>query len=113
MVSPEKRRMQYKTKRTPSGSKREYFKGKHKKIKCAMTGKVLAGVPHETKTGMRSKSKTQKRPSVPFGGVLSAEAREEVFIEMGKVLAGIKEIDEVDERHRKYVKQVMKRAEVE
>ena len=113
MVSPNKRRMQYDTKKVPSGVKREYFKGKHKKIKCAITGKNLAGVPNETKANLRKHSKTEKRPSVPFGGVLSGEAREEVFVELGKVVAGIKPMEDVDIKYRKYVKQAMKRAELE
>lgn len=113
MVSPQKRRMQYRHKKTPTGTKREYFKGKHKKIKCAITGQVLSGVPHETKSGLRKHSKTQKRPSAPFGGVLSGEARAEVFVELAKVVAEIKDIEDVDSKYRKYVKQAMKRAEVE
>jgi ribosomal protein L34E len=112
MVSPQKRRLKYKNKVSSNGTKREYFKGKHKKLKCSLTGKDLHGVPHETKCNTRKHAKTEKRPSAPFGGILSGEARAKVFIEMGKVLAGIKNIDDVDDKYRKYVKQAMKRAEV-
>lgn len=113
MVSPQKRRMQYKNKKSTSGTKREYFKGKHKKQICSLTGKSLHGTPHETKCNAQKLSKTEKRPSAPFGGVLSGEGRAKVFIEMGKVLAGIKKMDEVDEKYRKFVKQAMKLADVE
>ncbi len=112
MVAPGKRRMQYKNKKTATETKREYFKGKHKKIKCSITGKPLAGVPHETKAGLLGKSKSEKRPTAPFGGILSGEAREDVFIELGKVVAGVKGIDDVDDKYRKYVKQAMKRADI-
>jgi ribosomal protein L34E len=109
MVAPAKRRMKYKHKKTPSGTKREYFKSKHKKGKCAITGKKLAGVVHGTKTEMRKYSKTEKRPSAPFGGVLSGEARHEVFVEFAKVAAGTKKIEDVGARHKKYVLQAMER----
>ncbi len=109
MVSPDKRGMKYKHKKTSSGTKKEYFIGKKKKHKCAITSKPLSGVPHDTRTRMKNKSKTQKRPSAPFGGVLLGNARRQVFVEFGKVEAGIKQIDDVDEKYRKYVKQVVKK----
>jgi len=105
--------MQYINKKTSTETKREYFKGKHKKIVCSITGKTLSGVPNETKSGLLGKSKTEKRPTAPFGGILSGEAREAVFIELGKVVAGVKTIDDVDEKYRKYVKQVVKRVDLE
>ena len=113
MVAPGKRRMQYKTRKSASGTKREYFKGKHKKRNCSITGRTLHGVPHETKSGLAKHSKTQKRPSAPFGGILSGEARAAVFVEMGKVLAGVKKMDDVDDKYRKYVKQAIKRADLD
>jgi len=113
MVSPQERRLKYKNKKSSNGTKREYFKGKHKKQVCSLTGKSLHGVPHDTKCEMRKHSKTEKRPSAPFGGILSGEARGKVFIEMGKVLAGVKKLEDVDEKYRKYVKQAMGRANVE
>jgi ribosomal protein L34E len=113
MVSPQKQRQKYKYKKSSSETKREYFDGKHKRQVCSLTGKKLHGVPHETKCGMLKHSKTEKRPSAPFGGILSGEARAKVFIEMGKVLADVKKIEDVDEKYRKYVKQAMKRADLE
>lgn len=113
MANPQERRLKYTHKKSSSETKREYFKGKHKKSVCSLTKKSLHGVPHETKCNLNKHSKTQKRPSVPFGGILSGEARAKVFIEMGKVLAGIKKMDEVDEKYRKYVKQAIKRADLE
>jgi len=105
--------MQYDSKKTPNGTKRVYFKGKHKKIKCAITGNALSGVPHEKKSGLAKHSKTEKRPSAPFGGILSGEAREKVMVELAKVLAGIKDLADVDIKYRKYVEQSMKLADVE
>lgn len=106
MVNTGKRTQKRVSKRTPSKTKKFYYREKSKKISCAITGKKLSGSSKASK-----KSKTQKRPSVPFGGVLSGEAREQVFVELGKVIAGIKTIEEVEQKYRKYVKQAMKRVE--
>lgn len=102
MVNTGKRVQKKKSIRTPSKTTTHYSRKKSKKISCAITGKKLAGT-HKDK-----KSKTQKRPTAPFGGILSGKAREEVFIEVGKVMAGIKKINDVDQKYRKYVKQIIK-----
>jgi len=111
MVRPEKRRMKKIHGRVASGSKTEHYRGKKSSAKCAITGNKLAGTHTPTKGLANKKSKTQKRPSVPLGGILSSKPREQVCIELGKVKAGIKTIDDVDQTYRKYVKQMMKRAE--
>lgn len=111
MVAPWQRRLKKKFRKSASGSKVERYSEKKSRPSCAITGNKLAGVPNATKCGRKKFSKTEKRPSAPFGGVLSGEAREKVFVELGKVVAGIKEIDDVDAKYRKYVKQAMKRAQ--
>ena len=103
--------MKRKARKTPSGTKDTYHKNKPSKVTCAVTGECLKGVPHARKSKVSKLSKTKKRPSVPFGGVLSSKAREQVFIETGKVVAGIKTIDDVDEKYKKYVKQAIARTE--
>jgi ribosomal protein L34E len=95
--------------KTPSKTKKEYFDEAPKKKRCAITNQVLSGTERNIKP-IKS-SKTQRRPSVPFGGILSSKAREIIFTELAKVTAGIKTIEEVDFKHRKYVKQVEKRVE--
>ncbi|MEK6958783.1 MAG: hypothetical protein AABW59_01930 [archaeon] len=111
MVAPNKRRLQYKHRKSTSQTKREYFKGKGSQGKCAAHKIKMGGVINGRSSGHSKKSVTQKRPSVPFGGVLSGPAREQVFLEMGKVVAGVKKIDEVPEKYRNYVKQALCRAE--
>jgi ribosomal protein L34E len=110
MVDTGKRTQKRKSKRTPSKTTKEYFRGRNSKPKCAISKKPLQGMTHE-KTKRSKKSKTQKRPSVPFGGILGGKAREKVFTELGKVLAGVKKIDDVDQKYRTFVKQAMKRSE--
>jgi ribosomal protein L34E len=110
MVKPADRRKKSKKRRTSSKLRTEYFKGNSSRQKCAITGEVLSGVPLAKKGKISKYSKTQRRPSVPFGGNLGSKAREEVFTEVGKVLNG-KDINDVDHKYRTYVKQAMKRAE--
>jgi ribosomal protein L34E len=112
MVAPHIRVKKYKFKKTATETKREYLEERPHKKRCAVTGKILSGVPRDGKGKISKHSKTQKRPSVPFGGILSGEAREKVFIEMGKVLSG-KDINDVDTKYRNYVKQALKRADTE
>ena len=108
MVDTGKRTMKHKSRKTPSKTTKNYYRDNKATKICPITGNMLLG----TSKKIRSKeSKTQKRPSVPFGGVLSGPAREQVFIELAKVTAGIKEIDDVDQTYRKFVKQAMKRVE--
>jgi ribosomal protein L34E len=96
--------------KTPNGTNREYIEGKHTKAECAVTGQKLHGVVSGSRAKKSKFTKSMMRPSVPFGGILSSSAREAVFIEIGKVAAGIKSVDDVDEKYRKYVKQALKRA---
>lgn len=111
MTKPMNRGRKYKMRKTSSETKKVHFKGKGKKKVCAIKGIALSGTSKEKKGKMSKESKTQRRPSVPFGGILSGPAREEVFIELGKVAAGIKTLDEVDGKYKKYVQQALKRVE--
>jgi len=111
MVNPGKARMKRKSKKVSSKSKVEHYRGKKGIPKCAVTGNKLAGTHTPTKGLANKKSKSQKRPSVPFGGVLSSKARKQVFDELGKVKAEIKTIEEVGQKYRKYVEQAMKRTQ--
>jgi ribosomal protein L34E len=108
MVDTGKRTMKRKSRKTPSKTTKNYYRDSKATKNCAVTGKMLAGTSKKAKS---KESKTQKRPSGPFGGVLSAPAREQVFIELAKVKAGIKNIDDVDQTYRKFVKQILKRVE--
>ena len=55
---------------------------KKKKVgqaKCQLTGQKLAGVPRDR--NMKHKTKSAKRPTRPFGGVLSPAAMKRVLIQ--------------------------------
>lgn len=82
------------------------------KMRCAITNQKLNGVSHGAKRAkLRKLSLTQKRPSVPFGGVLGSKARTFVLTEAIKVKMGIKKMEDVEIGIRKYVSQLKKRVE--
>lgn len=60
--------------RTVKGAKTVYIKRKPKLGSCPVTGETLKGVKRERPLKMQNLSKSQKRPSRPFGGVLSSRA---------------------------------------
>jgi large subunit ribosomal protein L34e len=51
-----------------------YEKRKPRLGVCSVTGEKLKGVPRERPGKMKTLGKSQKRPSRPFGGVLSSRA---------------------------------------
>ena len=80
--------MQHKTKsrtfarkatRTVRGTKVVHTRRKPKVGSCSVTGQTLKGVPRALPLKMKNMPKTKKRPTRPFGGVLSSKAaREEI-----------------------------------
>ncbi|MDP6670220.1 MAG: 50S ribosomal protein L34e [archaeon] len=97
MTNPGQKTMKKKKRRTPSGSKEYYVREKTGKRSCAVCKKPMHGVPHGKTVAEVSKlSKTKKRPSVPFGGVLCTKCRRQVFEEKAKVENGLKKAEDVD-----------------
>jgi len=92
MPKPHERSSEKKFVKTPGGkTKIRYFKGKAKKHHCALCKGILQGVAHSLRRkGVSKLSKTQKRPSVSFGGVLCTNCRKSVFEETIKVKLKIK-----------------------
>jgi ribosomal protein L34E len=75
-----------------------------------ISGQALHGVPHATTARQRKRlSKTAKRPSAPFGGVLTANERETVFQWAAAVEAGQAPLESVDARYRPFVKKALGR----
>jgi large subunit ribosomal protein L34e len=80
--------MQHKTKsrtfarvarKSARGTKIVHIRRKPKLGTCTVTGQKLKGVPRALPVDMRNMPITKKRPSRPFGGVLSSQAaREEI-----------------------------------
>ena len=81
--------------------------GKATPMECALCKDMLHGVPHGKKTNALKKlSKTQRRPSVPFAGILCGNCREQVAIETIKVATAQKKFSQVELRIQPYVKQL-------
>jgi len=91
--------------KTPSGKAKIYFKKKKHSscASCALCSKTLAGVSNE-----RNLSKSEKRPSTMFAGVLCNECRTIVVEEAVKVKQGIKRLEDCEVRLRRYIEQSLK-----
>ncbi len=91
------------------GQKVKLVRGKTAKRQCSICGNPLEGVPHgATKSGVRKLSKTQKKPSVPFGGILCNKCRTITSEEAAKIISG-KKIEEIDLRFMPFVQAILKR----
>ena len=97
-----------KFRRKASGNaKRIFVRGKTGKHKCALCERILHGVPHgKTSAQVRKLSKTKRRPTALFAGVLCSKCRAKAVAEAAKVEAKAKKFEDVELRLQKYVKQV-------
>lgn len=83
---------------------------KHAKIRCAICDTVLHGVSHgKSKAGLAKQSKSQKRPTGFFAGILCANCRSMIISETAKVKSGMKTMSETDVRIRNYISQIDKK----
>ena len=104
MPTPGERAKKKKKKRTAKGSKEYYVRGKTAKHSCAVCAGQLHGVPHgKIMAKVGKMSKTEKRPSVPFGGMLCTKCRRVVAEEKAKLEAGTKKLEEVDFKIKKFL----------
>jgi large subunit ribosomal protein L34e len=75
-------------KKVPGGNLKVHYEQRNpSKAHCAICGKPLLGVPSKKPADAKRLSKTEKRPSRPFGGMLcSACARRKIIEENKKNL---------------------------
>ncbi len=67
-------------KKTPGGETRAYYKSeKPSKHKCGRCGKLLAGTPNEVPSKIKKLSKSEKKPSRPYGGNLCSNCLERLL----------------------------------
>lgn len=84
--------------------------GKASNMECALCHARLHGVPHGKKVNALKKlSKTQRRPTAPFAGILCGNCREATVIEAIKVAIGQKKMNDVELRVQPYVQQLKAR----
>lgn len=109
-MDPQKRRLKKVKRRTPGRRVVIHFRrektGKHV---CALCGKPLHGVPHGRRPAqVRKLSKSERRPERLFGGVLCSECVRKVLDDAFYVKTGVKRMEEVDLKERKFVEQALK-----
>ncbi|MBS3058293.1 MAG: 50S ribosomal protein L34e [Candidatus Diapherotrites archaeon] len=97
--------------RTVSGRKRiATARKKTGKRSCILCGKQLHGVPHgRTKAQVSGLGKSEKKPSVIFGGILCSSCRRLVIDEAAMLRQKSKSIQEIDLSRQKLVTQAMER----
>ncbi|MFH1544519.1 MAG: 50S ribosomal protein L34e [archaeon] len=110
MVKRSERYKKKKFRRTPGGKtverREEKKSGKHH---CAVCRKQLHGVPHGKKPSeVRRLSKTERRPTALFAGVLCNQCRTNAMEEAAKVNQKIKKLTEVELILRNYVEVIEK-----
>ena len=111
MTNKHERSSEKKFTRTPGGKVTiHFFKGKAAKHSCALCEGQLHGTPHgRRKSGVGKLSKTERRPSSAFGGVLCGGCREIIFTEAAKIQSNVKDIKDVSMKSKKYVEMAMAR----
>lgn len=91
------------------GQKVKLVRRKAGKRICSICGTQLSGVPHgKTQSGVGKLSKTERKPSVRFGGILCCECRAIVAEETAKIVSG-KKIQDIDLRFKPFVESSLKR----
>lgn len=87
-------------------------KKKHAKLECALCESPLHGVPHgDTQSKRGKKSKTERRPTGIFGGILCANCRALVFLEAAKIKSGMKDARSMDLALKPYIIQIEKKVD--
>ena len=108
MVDRHNRVKKKKFRRTPGGAVViHYSKAKREMAQCAITGQKLHGTGNQSKSWVRAIAKTERRPSVKFGGMLSSRARRRIWENMALVEMGKKTMHEVPAGIRHFVKDAM------
>ena len=96
----------------PVSGKARVVKARKKtsKLTCFVCNSLLHGVPHgKTKAQIARLSKSEKKPSALFGGILCTACRRQVMDEAALVNQEAKGIQQVDLSLQKFVQQAVER----
>ncbi|PIN98689.1 MAG: 50S ribosomal protein L34e [Candidatus Diapherotrites archaeon CG10_big_fil_rev_8_21_14_0_10_31_34] len=109
MTQPKDKNKKKKFRKSIKGKSKAYYtKEKKAKHACALCKNVLHGTPHSKSIGKISKlSKTQKRPSVAFGGMLCSKCRTQITDEAIKIISKEKKEQDLELKTKNYVKQMI------
>lgn len=108
MVTPAQRHLKKKFVKVTKSTKEIRFRDGSKGHKCALCGKQLQGVPKNPK----KLAKTQKRPSILFGGILCNDCRNSVFDDAIMLKTGLIEEKDVSFKKKNYVLQAIKHIDI-
>ena len=96
--------------KTPKTTKIKYFKSKRKgTAKCNLCKGKMHGVKSKHPKISSKLSKTEKRPTAMFAGILCNKCRVKAIEEAIKIKIGIKNISETDILLRQYVNSIIRR----
>lgn len=83
-------------------------RAKSQKKTCALCEKMLHGVPHGQRVaGVKRLSKSQRRPTGLFGGILCSHCRQDVIEEAVRIRTGAKMLDDVLLSEKNFVEQAL------
>jgi len=101
-----------KFRKTPKRTKPYAAEYKTSKHKCALCNSIMHGMPHGKRSSeVRKLSKTERRPTAIFGGVLCNKCRTLIAEESAKVKYGIKKFDDIPIKYRHYVEIMLNKVE--
>ncbi len=109
MVAPRQRNQNKKFVKVIKGTKEIRYRDSSKGSVCGICHKKLQGVP---KGDLRKLSKTEKRPSILFGGVLCNTCRDSVFDDAIMLKVGILKETEVSLKKKHYVDQALRQIHI-
>ncbi len=110
MTKVSQRRLKKKIRKSPGRkSKISYKRKKRSFAKCALCKERLKGVPPESRK--KKLSKTKRRPSVMFGGILCSKCREKIIKKAALRKYKLTRDEEIDLREEKFIKQAEKAIE--
>jgi len=73
-----------------------------------LSGKKLSGTGNQSKSSVRKKGKTTRRPTAKFAGMLNGSERKELWEHYALVVAKKKDIEEVPTKIKKLLKTSIK-----
>jgi len=107
-MKPSERVMKRKHVRVPSGeSKLRLIRHDKTKVSCGLCRVKISSASNDPKL-----SKTERRPTILFGGVLCSICRDAVFENAIKVKLGVKKVDDLNLTMKKFVQQAINRVGV-
>ena len=110
MPNKSERRKLRSFRKSAKGTKMINVTKKHSKLRCALCDKQLHGVTHgKTSSETKCTSKSAKRPTGAFAGILCGSCRSMVTLEAVKVKAGVKSLSDLDLTVKQYVQQLDKK----